>query len=334
MCFSHDRRCSLATKCVILTKMTALECEIEIGKPMHDDTINPIKNYLLNLQQQICTALAEEDGQGNFQQDQWLRPEGGGGITCVLENGAVIEKGGVNFSHVFGGSLPPSASAHRPELAGRNFQALGISLVIHPRNPYAPTTHANIRFFIAEKPDAEPVWWFGGGFDLTPYYGFTEDCVHWHTTAREACQPFGEDIYPRFKKWCDDYFYLKHRQEPRGIGGIFFDDLNEWGFETCFAFFRSIGDHIIPAYLPILSARKNTPYGERERDFQSYRRGRYVEFNLVYDRGTLFGLQSGGRTESILMSLPPKVSFSYDWQPQPGSEEERLYREFLKAREW
>lgn len=297
-------------------------------------TINTIKTYLLKLQQQICQTLEQEDGQAKFIKDEWQREQGGGGLTRVLENGAVIEKGGVNFSHVFGKNLPASATAHRPELAGRDFQALGISLVIHPRNPYAPTTHANVRFFIAQKPNAEPVWWFGGGFDLTPYYGFTEDCIHWHETSRAACAPFGNDVYPRFKKWCDEYFYLKHRDEPRGIGGLFFDDLNEWGFDQSFAFMRSVGDHFIKAYQPILAKRKSTPFGDREREFQLYRRGRYVEFNLVYDRGTLFGLQSGGRTESILMSLPSQVNWRYDWYPQPGTEEAKLYQEFLKPKDW
>ena len=252
----------------------------------------------------------------------------------MLAEGAVFEQAGVNFSHVFGTDLPASATAHRPELAGRSFQALGVSLVIHPRNPYAPTSHANVRFFMAEKPGAEPVWWFGGGFDLTPYYGFEEDCVHWHKTAKAACDPFGADYYPRFKKWCDEYFLLKHRNEPRGIGGLFFDDLNEKSFNHCFGFLKSVGDHYVPAYLPIVQKRKATPFGERERDFQLYRRGRYVEFNLVYDRGTLFGLQSGGRTESILMSLPPLVKWRYDWKPAPGTPEAKLYEIFLKPRDW
>ena len=252
----------------------------------------------------------------------------------MLAEGAVFEQAGVNFSHVFGTDLPASATAHRPELAGRSFQALGVSLVIHPRNPYAPTSHANVRFFMAEKPGAEPVWWFGGGFDLTPYYGFEEDCVHWHKTAKAACDPFGADYYPRFKKWCDEYFLLKHRNEPRGIGGLFFDDLNEKVFKHCFGFLKSVGDHYVPAYLPIVQKRKATPFGERERDFQLYRRGRYVEFNLVYDRGTLFGLQSGGRTESILMSLPPLVKWRYDWKPAPGTPEAKLYEIFLKPRDW
>jgi coproporphyrinogen III oxidase len=295
---------------------------------------NAVKNYLLELQDAICAALEAEDGSSTFREDSWERPGGGGGRSRVMEEGAVFEKAGINFSHVFGEGLPPSATAHRPELAGRSFQAMGVSLVIHPHNPYAPTSHANVRFFIAEKADADPVWWFGGGFDLTPYYGFDEDCVHWHQTAREACQPFGEEVYPRFKTWCDEYFFLKHRSEPRGIGGLFFDDLNEWGFVQCFAFMRSVGDHYIPAYRPIISKRKDMPYGDRERDFQLYRRGRYVEFNLVYDRGTLFGLQSGGRTESILMSLPPLVKWRYDWQPASGTPEASLYEHYLRQRDW
>jgi coproporphyrinogen III oxidase len=292
-----------------------------------------VKSYLLSLQDQICSALAAEDG-CHFREDSWQRPGGGGGRSRVLENGNVFEKAGVNFSHVHGDGLPPSATAQRPELAGRGFEALGVSLVIHPRNPHVPTSHANVRFFIAEKPDAEPVWWFGGGFDLTPYYGTREDARHWHETARAACVPFGDEIYPRYKQWCDDYFFLKHRGEPRGIGGLFFDDLNEWGFDRSFAFMRSVGDHYVPAYLPIVQRRREQPYGEREREFQLYRRGRYVEFNLVYDRGTLFGLQSGGRTESILMSLPPMVSWRYDWQPEVGSAEAELYEVYLKPRDW
>lgn len=295
--------------------------------------IDQVKNYLLNLQDNICKALAKEDGK-DFAEDSWEREAGGGGRSRVLEEGNIIEKGGVNFSHVFGQGLPPSATAARPELAGRSFQAMGVSLVIHPHNPYIPTSHANVRFFIAEKPGSDPVWWFGGGFDLTPYYGFEEDVKHWHRTSREACQPFGEDIYPKYKKWCDDYFYLKHRDEPRGVGGLFFDDLNEWGFEKSFSFMQSVGDHYIPAYLPIVQKRKDIPYGDRERDFQCYRRGRYVEFNLVYDRGTIFGLQTGGRTESILMSLPPLVKWRYNWSPEDGTDEIRLYQDFLKPREW
>jgi coproporphyrinogen III oxidase len=299
----------------------------------HPDT-DSVRAYLLDLQDRICAALEAEDSGARFEEDSWERPEGGGGRSRVLSEGAVLEKGGVGFSHVFGPGLPASATAHRPELAGRSFQALGVSLVFHPRNPYAPTTHMNVRFFLAEREGHEPVWWFGGGFDLTPYYGFEGDAVHWHRTAREACAPFGEDVYPRFKMWCDEYFFLRHRNEPRGIGGLFFDDLNEWGFERCFAFLRSVGDHLLPAYLPILRRRKDMPYGERERDFQLYRRGRYVEFNLVWDRGTLFGLQTGGRTESILMSLPPLVRWRYDWHPEPGTPEARLSEEFLRPRDW
>jgi coproporphyrinogen III oxidase len=293
-----------------------------------------VKTYLLGLQDRICTELARLDSAREFREDQWQRPEGGGGRSRVLEDGGLFEKAGINFSHVHGDRLPPSATAARPELAGRGFEAMGVSLVIHPRNPYVPTTHANVRFFLAEKPGAEPVWWFGGGFDLTPYYGFEQDAEHWHRIAREACRPFGADVYPRYKQWCDDYFFLKHRNEPRGVGGLFFDDLNEGGFDDCFAFLRSVGDHYLPAYVPIVERRRDLAYGEREREFQLYRRGRYVEFNLVYDRGTLFGLQSGGRTESILMSLPPLVSWKYDWQPQPGTEEARLYEVFLKPRDW
>ncbi|MCW9004792.1 MAG: oxygen-dependent coproporphyrinogen oxidase, partial [Gammaproteobacteria bacterium] len=238
------------------------------------------------------------------------------------------------FSHVSGDSMPASATAHRPELAGRSFQAMGVSLVIHPNNPYVPTSHANVRFFIAEKEDEDPIWWFGGGFDLTPYYGFDEDVIHWHQTAKQACDPFGDDVYAKYKKWCDDYFYLKHRDEPRGVGGLFFDDLNEWGFEKSFQFMQSVANHYTKAYLPIVQKRKHTEYGERERDFQLYRRGRYVEFNLVYDRGTLFGLQSGGRTESILMSMPPLVKWRYNWQPEQGSAEAELYEKYLKPKEW
>ncbi len=296
--------------------------------------IEAVKAYLLELQERICSELEQEDGGGRFREDAWDRPQGGGGRSRVLSDGTVFEQAGVNFSHVFGDQLPGSATAHRPELAGRHWQAMGVSLVIHPHNPYVPTSHANVRFFIAEKAGADPIWWFGGGFDLTPYYGFEQDAIHWHSTARDACVPFGEDVYPRFKKWCDDYFFLKHRNEPRGIGGLFFDDLNEWGFDKCFAFLRSVGDHYIRAYRPIVARRKDIPNGERERDFQLYRRGRYVEFNLVYDRGTLFGLQSGGRTESILMSLPPLVKWRYNWQPQPGSPEAELYEVYLKARDW
>ena len=301
---------------------------------MSTPDISAVKDYLLTLQDRICNELAEEDGTEHFREDSWTRPQGGGGRSRVLADGAVFEQAGVNFSHVHGDKLPASATAHRPELAGRGFQALGVSLVIHPRNPYAPTSHANIRFFIAEKDGAEPVWWFGGGFDLTPYYAFEDDVVHWHRVARQACQPFGEDVYPRYKRWCDDYFFIKHRNEPRGVGGLFFDDLNEGGFDRCFNFMRSVGDHYLPAYRPIVSRRKNIDYGDRERDFQLYRRGRYVEFNLVYDRGTLFGLQTGGRTESILMSLPPLVRWRYNWQPEPGSAEAQLYERFFVSRDW
>jgi coproporphyrinogen III oxidase len=293
-----------------------------------------VSAYLLDLQDRICRALAEEDGGEGFREDIWQRADGGGGRTRVLEEGLVFEKGGVSFSHVTGHSLPPSASAQRPELAGRGFTAMGVSLVIHPRNPHIPTSHANVRFFMAEKPGADAVWWFGGGFDLTPYYGRHEDAVHWHRTARSACTPFGAGVYPRFKRWCDEYFYLKHRDEPRGIGGLFFDDLSEWGFARTFAFMRSVGDHYIPAYLPIVQRRRRTEYTDAQRQFQLYRRGRYVEFNLVYDRGTLFGLQSGGRTESILMSLPPLVAWRYDWRPEAESAEAELYEQFLKPREW
>lgn len=293
-----------------------------------------VKAYLLDLQDRICAALAEEDGGGKFIEDAWVRAEGGGGRSRVLAEGAVIEKGGVNFSHVYGTQMPASATAHRPELAGRGFEAMGVSLVIHPRNPYVPTSHANVRFFIAEKEGAEPVWWFGGGYDLTPYYGNEDDCRHWHRTAQHACAPFGDEVYPRFKKWCDEYFFLKHRNEARGVGGLFFDDYNAGGFEQSFAFMRAVGDSYVPAYRPIMAQRKHQAYGERERQFQLYRRGRYVEFNLVYDRGTLFGLQTGGRTESILMSLPPLVRWEYDWQPSPGSAEAELYEKFLPARSW
>lgn len=301
---------------------------------MSQVAITAVKSYLLALQDRICEELTAEDGGATFVEDVWERPDGGGGRSRVISNGAVFEQGGVNFSHVFGDTLPPSATAQRPELAGRSFQAMGVSLVIHPHNPWVPTSHANVRFFIAEKPGEAPVWWFGGGFDLTPYYGFTEDCIEWHQNARAACQPFGEDVYPRYKQWCDDYFFIKHRNEPRGIGGLFFDDLNEWGFEKTFAFTRSVGDHYIKAYRPIVNRRKNLAFTETQRDFQLYRRGRYVEFNLVYDRGTLFGLQSGGRTESILMSLPPLAKWRYNWQPEAGTAEAKLYTDFLPPRDW
>lgn len=296
--------------------------------------VSEVKTYLLTLQDRICSSLANIDGGKTFAEDNWEREGGGGGRTRVLHDGAVFEQAGVNFSHVFGDSLPPSATAARPELAGRSFEAVGVSLVIHPRNPHVPTSHANVRFFQAEKPGAAPVWWFGGGYDLTPYYPRRDDIVHWHRAASAACAPFGEDVYPRFKKWCDEYFYLKHRDEPRGVGGLFFDDLNEWGFARSFDFMRAVGDSYLDAYLPIVERRCDEAWDDSQRDFQLYRRGRYVEFNLVYDRGTLFGLQSGGRTESILMSLPPLVRWQYDWQPEPGSAEARLTEEFLKPRDW
>jgi coproporphyrinogen III oxidase len=292
-----------------------------------------VLDYLRGLQNRICDAVETLDGGARFRRDQWERPGGGGGESRVLREGAVFEQAGVNFSHVIGDRLPATATAQRPELAGANFVATGVSLVLHPRNPYVPTTHANVRFFSAEKPGAA-AWWFGGGFDLTPYYPFDEDVLHWHRTAQAACAPFGPDIYPKHKDWCDRYFFLKHRNETRGVGGLFFDDLNEWGFERSFAYQRSVGDHFLPAYTPIVERRKDTTYGERERQFQLYRRGRYVEFNLVYDRGTSFGLQSGGRTESILMSLPPLVRWEYDWHPQPKSPEARLYDDFLHPRNW
>jgi coproporphyrinogen III oxidase len=296
--------------------------------------IDQVRSYLLQLQDAICRELSEEDGGADFIIDEWQREEGGGGRSRVLTDGALLEKAGVNFSHVMGASLPPSATASRPEMAGRSYQALGVSLVIHPHNPYVPTSHANVRMFVAEKEGEAPIWWFGGGYDLTPYYGNREDCISWHRVAAEACAPFGEDVYPRFKRWCDEYFYLRHRNEPRGIGGLFFDDLNEWDFDTCFAFMRSVGDSYIRAYRPIVQRRKDTSYGDRERQFQLYRRGRYVEFNLVFDRGTLFGLQSGGRTEAILMSLPPLVRWEYDYHPEPGSAEAELTGYYLQDRDW
>ena len=292
-----------------------------------------VKDYLLDLQSRIVAALENVDGKP-FLRDSWQRAEGGGGISRIIEEGNVFERGGVGFSHVLGKNLPPSAAANRPDIAGRNWEAMGVSLVLHPRNPYAPTVHMNVRFFVASAEGQESIWWFGGGMDLTPYYGFEEDAQHFHRSCRDALQPFGDDLYPRYKKWCDDYFYLKHRKEARGIGGIFFDDLNEGGGERCFALQRSVGDAFIDAYLPILQRRKDIAYGEHERDFQAYRRGRYVEFNLVFDRGTLFGLQSGGRTESILMSMPPIVKWRYNWQPEAGSAEARLTSDFLTHREW
>lgn len=304
-----------------------------------DDTIDEqavtaVEAWLKALQDAICAGLAGVDGAAGFREDRWTREDGGGGRSRVLAGGAVFEQAGVNFSHVSGPSLPAAATARRPELAGRGFRAMGVSLVVHPANPYVPTTHANVRFLIAEKTGAAPVWWFGGGFDLTPYYGFVEDAVSWHRTAQAACAPFGPGVYPRYKHWCDEYFHLKHRNEQRGIGGLFFDDLNEEGFDRSFALTRSVGEHFLPAYLPIVQRRASVPYGGRERDFQLYRRGRYVEFNLVYDRGTVFGLQTGGRTESILMSLPPNVKWRYDWQPEAGTREAELYERFLKPRDW
>jgi coproporphyrinogen III oxidase len=296
--------------------------------------VEQVKSYLLRLQDSICDALAAEDGAATFITDEWQRAEGGGGRSRVLAEGAVFEKAGVNFSHVQGAALPPSASAVRPELAGRSYEALGVSLVIHPRNPYVPTSHANVRLFVAHKPGEDPVWWFGGGYDLTPYYANREDCISWHRVAADACAPFGKDVYPRFKAWCDEYFRLKHRDEPRGIGGLFFDDLNEWDFDTSFAFMRAIGDSFLRAYQPIVQRNKDKTYGERERQFQLYRRGRYVEFNLVWDRGTLFGLQSAGRTEAILVSLPPLVRWEYNYSPTPGSAEAQLSEYYLRDRDW
>jgi len=296
--------------------------------------INQVKAFLLSLQDQICQKLSAADGSAQFKQDSWVREEGGGGQSRVMTGGAVFEQAGVNFSHVSGATLPASATAHRPELAGRSFQAMGVSLVIHPLSPYIPTSHANVRFFIAEKPGEDPVWWFGGGFDLTPYYGFEEDARHWHQTAADLCQPFGEEVYPRYKKWCDDYFFIKHRNEARGIGGLFFDDLNTPDFAHCFDFMQAVGNGFTHAYLPIVEKRRALTWGERERDFQLYRRGRYVEFNLVWDRGTLFGLQTGGRTESILMSMPPLVRWEYGFEPDPESPEAALYRDFLPVRDW
>ena len=296
--------------------------------------IEAVNQYLRNLQTRITDALQAIDGKAGFEADQWQREAGGGGCSMLLQGGAIFEQAGVNFSEVHGASLPASASAHRAELAGRKFRAMGVSLVVHPDNPYIPTSHANVRFFVAEKEGEAPIWWFGGGFDLTPYYGFDEDCRHWHRVARQACAAFGDDTYGRYKKWCDDYFYLKHRQEPRGIGGLFFDDLNQPDFAQSFAFMRSVGDHFLPAYTPIVEAHRDDAFGEREKQFQWYRRGRYVEFNLVYDRGTLFGLQSGGRTESILMSLPPVVNWRYNYQPEAGSAEARLTEHYLVAKDW
>ena len=298
--------------------------------------------YLWQLQDDITAALEAVEaaestaagGAARFTEDHWHREQGGGGRSRALSGGAVFERAGINFSHVHGVALPAAATAARPQLAGRAFEALGVSVVLHPANPYVPTAHMNVRLLAAQKPAAEPIWWFGGGFDLTPFYPFEEDVLFWHETARAACMPFGAEVYPRCKRQCDEYFYLKHRNETRGVGGLFFDDLNEWGFERCFAFQRSVGSHFIRAYAPIVERRKNHAYGERQRDFQLYRRGRYVEFNLLYDRGTLFGLQSGGRVESIFMSLPPQVRFRYNWRPRPGSEEARLYERYLQPQDW
>jgi len=292
-----------------------------------------VQGFLTGLQDKIVSRLSALDGKA-FRRDAWRRAQGGGGLSCILEEGGLFERAGVGYSHVHGQGLPPSASAARPELAGRSFQAMGVSLVLHPRNPYVPTVHMNVRCFFAEKPGAEPVWWFGGGMDLTPYYGYEEDAAHFHRMCRDALAAFGAERYPRYKRWCDEYFFLRHRNEPRGIGGIFFDDVNEPDFDTCFAMLRSVGEHFLPAYEPIVARRRDASYGERERDFQACRRGRYVEFNLVYDRGTLFGLQSGGRTESILMSMPPLVRWRYDWAPEPNTPEARLYTDFLIAKEW
>ena len=293
----------------------------------------PVSEYFLRLQDQI-TAIVQGFDRRDCREDVWQRPEGGGGRSRVFSGGDVFEQVGVNYSHVSGGELPASATASRPELAGRSFEALGVSIVMHPRNPYVPTSHANVRVFVSKKPDYDPVWWFGGGFDLTPYYGFQQDVIHWHRTAAAACSVFGQDVYPRFKRWCDEYFFIRHRQEARGVGGLCFDELNSWGFSRCVEFVRAVGDAYLKAYTPIVERRRNTAYGERERAFQLYRRGRYVEFNLVYDRGTLFGLQTGGRTESILMSLPPAVHWAYDWKPEPGSPEAELYEQFLPVRDW
>ena len=296
--------------------------------------IEQVKKYLIDLQQTICSEIELLDGGTVFEQDHWSRDDQrGDGISCIISNGNVFEKGGVNFSIIRGDKMPKSASALRPELEGRQYTALGVSLVLHPDNPFIPTAHANVRFFVAEEQGKDPIWWFGGGFDLTPYYGFDEDAVHWHETAKKACIPFGKDVYPKYKKWCDDYFYLIHRNEQRGIGGLFFDDLNG-DFEECFDYMKSVGSHFTEAYIPIAKKRINTTFSEKEKDFQLYRRGRYVEFNLIYDRGTLFGLQSGGRTESILMSLPPKTQWPYQYKIEPGSEEEKLTSYFLKPRDW
>ncbi|SKA65120.1 oxygen-dependent coproporphyrinogen oxidase [Enterovibrio nigricans] len=293
-----------------------------------------VKRFLLSLQDTICAAFECEDGAVSFQEDAWEREAGGGGRSRVLRGGQIFEQAGVNFSHVFGDKMPGSATAHRPELAGRSFEAMGVSLVVHPNNPHVPTSHANVRFFIAEKEGEAPVWWFGGGFDLTPFYPSEEDCQHWHDTAKAICAPFGDEVYAEHKAWCDRYFFLPHRNETRGVGGLFFDDLNAWGFDASFEYIKAVGEGYLDAYLPIVQKRKDTEYSDHQRQFQLYRRGRYVEFNLVYDRGTLFGLQSGGRTESILMSMPPLVRWEYGFVPEEGSPEAKLYNDFLKPRDW
>ena len=301
---------------------------------MNEPNLETVISYFRSLQDSICEGIQQMDGKAIFTEETWERNEGGGGCSRIIAEGAVFEKGGVNFSLISENQLPTSATAHRPKLSGRRYTATGISCVFHPYNPFVPTSHANVRFFLTEEEGNAPVWWFGGGFDLTPYYGFTEDCQHWHTTAKAVCQPFGKEVYPKYKKWCDEYFYLKHRKEARGIGGIFFDDLNEWGFTSCFAFAQAVGEAYLKAYLPICAKRKDHPFQSSQRDFQSYRRGRYVEFNLIWDRGTLFGLQSGGRTESILMSMPPHARWIDQYCPAPGTGESRLYTDFLPIREW
>lgn len=301
---------------------------------MHEVNIEVVKSYLLRLQEKICQSLEHADGKGQFIEDLWQREAGGGGQTRVMTDGNVIEQGGVNYSYVYGENLPAAATTHRPELKGRRFQACGVSLVIHPKNPNIPTSHANVRFFIAEKPNHQTIWWFGGGFDLTPFYPQHADVIHWHRTAKQLCDPFGDTVYQDYKTWCDNYFYLKHRNETRGVGGIFFDDLNQWGFARCFEFMQAVGNGFTDAYLPIINKRKAMPYTEQQRQFQLYRRGRYVEFNLVFDRGTLFGLQSGGRTESILMSMPPLARWEYNYQPIAGSKEAQLYDHYLRPQDW
>lgn len=293
------------------------------------------RNFLLKFQKEICVSVEGFEPNAVFQCDRWDRDKGGSGISKVLADGAVFEKAGVNFSHVFGKSMPPSATVKRPELAGKAFEAMGVSLVLHPVNPFVPTSHANFRLFVTEADEGKSTWWFGGGYDLTPYYGNDDDCIHWHQTAKSACEPFGDQYYSQFKKQCDDYFYIKHRHEPRGIGGLFFDDFNELGFQGSLNFVQNLAESYLQAYLPIVNKRKNMPYSKANKEFQEYRRGRYAEFNLVYDRGTVFGLQSGvGRIESILMSLPPTVRWTYDWNPDPGSEEEKLYEHYLKPQDW